>query len=56
MAPSAVDPVALASEADAVVTRFRAVHGTSPRGIFGAPGRVNLIGEHTDSTMALSCG
>lgn len=36
----AIDPVALSS-------RFRELFGTSPR-IFRAPGRVNLIGEHTD--------
>jgi len=28
-------------------TRFRALYGVSPR-IFRAPGRINLIGEHTD--------
>ena len=28
--------------------RFRAVYGQNPHGIFRAPGRVNLIGEHTD--------
>ncbi|MCB5907614.1 galactokinase [Streptomyces pinistramenti] len=27
---------------------FRAVHGAAPAGIWAAPGRVNLIGEHTD--------
>ena len=27
---------------------FAAVHGTAPAGIWSAPGRVNLIGEHTD--------
>jgi len=27
---------------------FRAVHGGEPAGVWAAPGRVNLIGEHTD--------
>lgn len=29
-------------------TAFRELHGTTPTGIWSAPGRVNLIGEHTD--------
>ena len=29
-------------------TRFRALYGAGPTQIFRAPGRVNLIGEHTD--------
>ncbi|WP_431774651.1 galactokinase [Streptomyces cucumeris] len=28
--------------------RFHEVHGTDPAGVWAAPGRVNLIGEHTD--------
>jgi galactokinase len=28
--------------------RFRDWHGTEPEGVWHAPGRVNLIGEHTD--------
>ncbi|GLW17710.1 galactokinase [Streptomyces sp. NBRC 13847] len=28
--------------------RFAAVYGTAPTGLWAAPGRVNLIGEHTD--------
>ena len=35
------------STGDLLTTRFREMFGTSPR-IFRAPGRVNLIGEHTD--------
>ncbi|MFO7193591.1 galactokinase [Thermocrispum agreste] len=27
---------------------FRAAHGREPEGVWSAPGRVNLIGEHTD--------
>lgn len=48
MTTSMIDPSHLSSRADAVTKRFREVYGTSPRGIFRAPGRVNLIGEHTD--------
>jgi galactokinase len=33
---------------DDVATRFADVHGHAPLGIWSAPGRVNLIGEHTD--------
>lgn len=36
------------SEAHAIADRFQIVYGTKARGIFRAPGRVNLIGEHTD--------
>ncbi|KJY28500.1 galactokinase family protein, partial [Streptomyces katrae] len=27
---------------------FERVHGHAPEGLWAAPGRVNLIGEHTD--------
>src|SRR3954451_20502861 len=33
---------------DAVRTAFRQHYGRDPDGVFRAPGRVNLIGEHTD--------
>lgn len=33
---------------DEVRAGFRGVYGTEPSGIWSAPGRVNLIGEHTD--------
>ncbi|MEJ2868605.1 galactokinase [Actinomycetospora sp. OC33-EN08] len=33
---------------DRAVEAFRAAHGRDPEGVFSAPGRVNLIGEHTD--------
>jgi galactokinase len=33
---------------DEVRAAFVAAHGRPPEGIFSAPGRVNLIGEHTD--------
>jgi len=41
--------IRLSSEAtgDLLAARFREMFGTNPR-IFRAPGRVNLIGEHTD--------
>ena len=31
-----------------VAATFRDVYGTEPEGLWAAPGRVNLIGEHTD--------
>jgi galactokinase len=43
-----IDRSHLSSLANAVTERFREVYGTSPSGTFRAPGRVNLIGEHTD--------
>ncbi|WP_030245766.1 galactokinase [Streptomyces sp. NRRL S-350] len=33
---------------DEAVSDFEAVHGGRPAGVWAAPGRVNLIGEHTD--------
>ena len=39
------DPGAIAAQ---LVGRFRERHGRDPSGVFTAPGRVNLIGEHTD--------
>ncbi|MFB7666504.1 galactokinase [Kitasatospora sp. NPDC056138] len=33
---------------DEAATDFEAVHGGRPTGVWAAPGRVNLIGEHTD--------
>ena len=34
--------------ADAVATSYAEQTGGSPDGVWAAPGRVNLIGEHTD--------
>ncbi|MGO1974226.1 MAG: galactokinase [Propionibacteriaceae bacterium] len=34
--------------ATALAEEFTARHGRPPTGVWGAPGRVNLIGEHTD--------
>jgi galactokinase len=42
-----VRPLANESTAEILDSRFRQTYGTRPR-IFRAPGRVNLIGEHTD--------
>lgn len=39
--------------ADAVAERFRALTGHAPSGVWSAPGRVNLIGEHTDYNQGL---
>lgn len=32
---------------------FRSVFGSEPAGVWGAPGRINLIGEHTDYNLGL---
>jgi galactokinase len=39
------DPATLA---DDLALRFEKQHGRAPLGVFAAPGRVNLIGEHVD--------
>ena len=39
------DPTTLA---DDLASRFATEHGRPPEGVFAAPGRVNLIGEHVD--------
>ncbi|MBB4684961.1 galactokinase [Amycolatopsis jiangsuensis] len=36
------------SPATDAAAAFREVHGRAPAGVWSAPGRVNLIGEHTD--------
>lgn len=33
---------------DALVARFRSLYDAEPDGVWAAPGRVNIIGEHTD--------
>ena len=33
---------------EALIARYRTVAGADPEGLWFAPGRVNLIGEHTD--------
>lgn len=37
-----------ATSAGSAADAFHAVHGHAPAGVWSAPGRVNLIGEHTD--------
>ena len=37
-----------AAAAEAVAARFEELYGSAPDGVWAAPGRVNLIGEHTD--------
>ncbi len=37
-----------ASPADGAAREFASHHGRAPDGVWSAPGRVNLIGEHTD--------
>ena len=44
----AVTPATTASE------RFRDLVGAAPEGLWRAPGRVNLIGEHTDYNFGLA--
>src|SRR6188472_4536867 len=43
-----LDPGAPDALADAVAQQFRDERGRAPFGVFAAPGRVNLIGEHVD--------
>lgn len=38
----------MTSAHDAAVDLFTALTGHAPDGVWSAPGRVNLIGEHTD--------
>ncbi|MDN5790309.1 MAG: galactokinase [Micrococcales bacterium] len=39
--------------ATSLVDTFRAAYGADPSGVWSAPGRVNLIGEHTDYNHGL---
>src|SRR6478736_1709643 len=38
----------IATTHDAATALFTALAGAAPAGVWSAPGRVNLIGEHTD--------
>ena len=42
-----------ADAAAQVAAAFRETHGSDPAGVWSAPGRVNLIGEHVDYTGGL---
>lgn len=42
------------SSAGEAAAAFRTVHGRTPSGVWSAPGRVNLIGEHTDYNEGLA--
>lgn len=43
-----VDPGNPSALADQATSWFEELHGRAPSGVFAAPGRVNLIGEHVD--------
>ena len=43
-----LEPSPVSERVEKIAERFQAVYGTNPHGLFSAPGRVNLIGEHTD--------
>jgi hypothetical protein len=45
---SRAEVVAIRRSTDRLVEVFRARAGRAPEGVWFAPGRVNLIGEHTD--------
>lgn len=51
--PAAVPAVPAGVPAAELVEQFRSAYGRRPDGIWAAPGRVNLIGEHTDYTGGL---
>ncbi|WP_320779430.1 galactokinase [Streptomyces sp. CRN 30] len=38
----------MSTDTSAVAERFTQLYGSEPEGVWAAPGRVNLIGEHTD--------
>src|SRR3954454_21140362 len=48
MRPMGTSSAADSARAGRVTQRFRTAFGTDPEGIWRAPGRVNLIGDHTD--------
>ena len=46
--PEWLEPLSIADGEAAATALFTATFGHPPRGVWSAPGRVNLIGEHTD--------
>jgi galactokinase len=46
--PVEVPPGSAAEIAESLTAAFAAEHGRDPDGVYAAPGRVNLIGEHLD--------
>jgi galactokinase len=52
-APEFFDAPERAATATALAEEFRGAFGTDPAGVWSAPGRVNLIGEHVDYTGGL---
>ena len=51
--PEFFDAPAREATARALAEEFRAAYGEEPAGVWSAPGRVNLIGEHVDYTGGL---
>ncbi|MBB2902312.1 galactokinase [Kineococcus radiotolerans] len=51
--PEFFDAPERASAATALAAAFRDAFGTDPAGVWSAPGRVNLVGEHVDYTGGL---
>lgn len=48
-----IEPLSDHSGADAACQLFKNTYGYEPQGVWAAPGRVNLIGEHTDYNAGL---
>ena len=48
-----IEPIAPADGVARAKALFAATYGTEPTGVWAAPGRVNLIGEHTDYNAGL---
>ena len=52
--PRAAEPEALVRRAERLRRAFRDELGADPEGVWAAPGRVNIIGEHTDYNDGLA--
>ena len=48
-----IEPLSHDEGVKIAVDLFKAVYGEEPTGVWAAPGRVNLIGEHTDYNAGL---